>query len=111
MIRDERLAAHEFLKDMVGDDYYPKPLVQKIVAILTRLCEQIEEQRPDDDAALFELTHAATEAINELQEEFWEADSDIETVAREAIAADFMRILDVYGYEVDIEDAIAPRDW
>lgn len=58
------------------------------------------------------MTHAATEKINELEGEFEEHDSELETVAREVMAGDFDYIVRAYGFtEVDLEDVIAPRDW
>ncbi len=109
-ITNEQMQGHEFLAGMYRDDYFPDFLVDKGKQILVRLCERIETQKPVGESVL-ELTHAATEEFNELQEEFWENDSELETVARECIADDFGTILDAYGYEVDLEDAIAPRDW
>ena len=107
-----RIQKHRFLAEMYDDDYFPDRLVNKGKAILLRLCVQIERRQPQDAAAVYALTHAATERFNDLAEEFPEHDSDIETAAREAIAADFAFILRVYGFgHLDIEEAIAPRDW
>jgi hypothetical protein len=49
-------------------------------AILVRLCERLEADRPADLAALYVLTHAATHEFNALEAEFEEAGSEIETV-------------------------------
>ncbi|MDI3282263.1 DUF5713 family protein [Polyangium sp. 15x6] len=100
----------KFLASMIEDDYYPKHLVEKGQRLLAALAERIEKDAPKG-SAVYALTHTTTEAFNELQEEFYEAESEIETVAREAIAEDIGFILDAYGYEFDIEEAIAPRDW
>ena len=101
-----------FLAEMLDDDYYPPQLVLVGVRILEELCQQIEADNPTTDDEILALTHAATERFNELNEAFWEQDSDIETVARECIAEDFGRIVDAYGFNhLDIEDVIAPRDW
>jgi hypothetical protein len=43
--------------------------------------------------------------------EFEENDSELETAARKAIAEDFERIATAYGFDADIEELIAPRDW
>lgn len=111
MITNPKMKDYNFLKDMYRDDYFPDVLVDKGKAILVALCEKIESSKPDNADALFVLTHAATEAFNDLQEDFWEHDSEIETAAREAIAEDFGYIVEAYGFDVDIEDVIAPRDW
>ena len=107
-----KIHKHAFLQEMYDDDYFPKRLVDKGKAILLKLCAQIEAKQPGDADAVYALTHAATERFNDLAEEFTDQDSDIETAAREAIAADFAFILKAYGFgHLDIEEAIAPRDW
>lgn len=111
-ISNEAIKSHEFLTDMYSDDYYPDFLVDKIKAILMELCEQIEASKPGNEEQLLVLTHAATEKTNELEDEFDENESELETVAREAMGADFEFIVKAYGFEdVDIEDVIAPREW
>ena len=99
-----------FLQEMFDDGYFPDPVVEKGKQILLRLCERIEAERPVGDAVL-PLTHAATDEFNALDEEFHEHGSELETAARECIAGDFAFILSTYGYDVDLEDAIATRDW
>lgn len=38
-------------------------------------------------------------------------DSEREANAREILAADFDFIVKAYGFDLDIEEVIAPRDW
>ena len=111
-IRNQAILNHDFLRDMYNDGYFPDFLVDKIKSILISVCLDIESKKPDSDEALFEITHAAVEKINELQEEFEENDSELETGDREAMGSDFDFIVRTYGFvEVDIEDVIAPREW
>lgn len=110
-LKNEKMKSYEFLKDMYQDGYFPNFLVDKGKKILVDLCLEIESKAPKIDDELFVLTHAATELFNDLQEEFEENDSELETGARESIGEDFYTILKAYGYEVDVEDAIATRDW
>jgi|GEM_PF-198234 len=110
-ISNPAVAAHRFLAEMYADDYFPTAQVDKGKAILLRLCERIEREHPKDTAALYVLTHAATEEFNRLSEDFDAHGSELETAAREAIAADFAWIAQAYGFEADIEELIAPRDW
>ena len=110
-IQKEELKAYPFLKDMFEDDYFPRHLVEKGQNILIRLCEEIEDQKPKSDTDLLLLTHAATEEFNELAEEFADNDSEIETLARDTIGADFEFIAKTYGFDVDAEELIGPRDW
>jgi Mor family transcriptional regulator len=112
MIANDKVRNRAMLADMYSDDYFPKFLVDKIKVILLELCEQIESEQPQNDGLLLKLTHAATELINGLAGEFEENDSELETVAREAMGAEFEFIVRSYGFtDVDIEDVIAPRDW
>ncbi|WP_224998748.1 DUF5713 family protein [Cesiribacter sp. SM1] len=110
-IKNEQLRNHEFLSDMYQDDYFPDFLVDKGKAILVELCLQIESQQPQSLVELYTLTHAATDRFNDLGEEFDEHDSELETAARESIAADFEFIAKAYGFEADTEELIATRDW
>ena len=94
-----------------ADDYYPTAQVDKGKAILLRLCERIEREHPKDTAALYVLTHAATKEFNRLGAEFDAHGSELDTTARESIAADFDWIAQAYGFRADAEELIAPRDW
>ncbi|ELR68728.1 hypothetical protein C900_05911 [Fulvivirga imtechensis AK7] len=103
---------HVFIKHMYDDDYFPKHLVDKGKIILLDLCLQIEQQAPNDLKDLYVLTHVATKEFNDLQEEFYEHGSELETVARESIGADFKFVAAVYGFEdADIEELIMTREW
>ncbi|MER0244351.1 DUF5713 family protein [Streptomyces sp. HSW2009] len=111
-IAHPQAAQHPFLHGLYEDEYFPDHLVDKGKAILLRLCERIETERPADLPALYVLTHAATEEFNALEAEFDEADSEIETTAREEIAEDFWFVAKTYGFPgADVEELIAPREW
>jgi hypothetical protein len=111
-ISNQQVTAHSFLRAMYEDDYYPDHVVDLGRAILLRLCERIEAEQPHDLAALYALTHAATDEFNALEAEFEAAGSEIETVAREEIAEAFWFVADTYGFaDVDVEELIAPRNW
>jgi len=109
-VTNAAVRAREMLAPMVGSTYYPQNLVQKGQHLLLALAARLEQEKPRADG-VYALTHATTEAFNDLQEEFWQAGSELETVAREAIADDIGFLLKTYGYDVEIEEAIAPRDW
>ena len=49
--------------------------------------------------------------INDLQEEFDEHDSEIETAARECIVAAVAYILEWFNISIDTEEALRERDW
>ncbi len=110
-ITNAKMSQYPFLAEMYEDDYFPNNLVDKGKSILVRLCESIESEKPGSLDDLYRLTHAATEEFNELQAEFEQQESEIETVARDAIGGDFAAIAEAYGFDADIEELIAPRDW
>jgi hypothetical protein len=111
-IKNEKISKYGFLKDMYEDGYFPNHLVDKIKEILIDVCKNIESKSPKTDEELFSITHKAVEQINELEEEFEENESELETAARESMGADFEFIVRAYGFlDVDIEDVIAPREW
>lgn len=49
--------------------------------------------------------------INDLQDEFFENDSDIETMARESIGQTVIDIIEHFGLDVDVETLIREHDW
>lgn len=111
-LSNEEMRSHKFLQDMYEDDYFPNHLVNKASDLLVALCHKIETHQPSDLAALYQLTQATTIEFNELQEAFFEAESEFETVAREIIAEDFEAIASAYGFdEADVEELIETRDW
>ena len=112
LLQNEKIINYDFLTDMYIDDYFPNHLVDKIKQILLNLSEKIEQQKPEDLEQLYMLTQESTEQINDLQSEFDEAHSEIETVARDTISVDFEFIAHAYGFEdADAETLVATRDW
>lgn len=111
-LSNESMANHAFLKEMYEDSYFPDAVVKQCEEVLLALCREIEQGKPASLSALYELSHAATERINALEDAFEEHGSEIETTAREAIADDFARIARAYGFaDADVEELIAPRHW
>ena len=111
-LKNEIVRGYSFLKEMYEDGYFPNNLVDKGKGILVNLCFQIEQEQPKNLDTLYKLTHCATDKFNDLQEEFDENDSEIETVARDCIGTDFDFIAVSYGFEdADVEELIATRDW
>ena len=109
-MKNAYLSTYVFLKHMRRD--FPMPLVLKGVNVLRDLCTQIENQQPRDLAALYVLTHAATEKFNDLADEFYRAGRTVDTIAREIICDDFWVIANTYGFtDADPEELVAPRHW
>ena len=111
-ISNKKIAEHKWLKDMRQDEYFPNFLIDKLEAIMLEVCYKIEDKEPNDLSALYKLTNEAVEVINDLQQDFADNDSEIETVARDSIGMDFYFIAQSYGFDnADVEDLIANRDW
>lgn len=103
-------ANFEYLSDMYEDSYYPTFLVNKIKENIMKVVHFIEEGH-DTVEAVQEKLDEMTVAINELQDEFYEHDSEIETVARDSIAITVEEILQYFEIDIDIEEALRERDW
>jgi hypothetical protein len=100
----------EWLSDMYEDDYFPDHLVDKIKASIQEVASFLESGTHSTEAIQQKLD-AMTIRINELQEEFEAADSELETVARESIGETVMNLLEFFDVDIDIEEAIRERDW
>ena len=101
---------YKLLDEMYQDDYYPTFLVDKVKDELQKVIDLLEGGETDTEAVQ-ETLDEAVGGVNDLQEEFDEHDSEIETVARECIAADVAYILEWFHIPIDTEEAIRERDW
>lgn len=110
-LTNTKIKDYAFLDCMYQDSYFPKFLVDKCKNILIELCQKIEANTPQNLGELYQLTHASTDELNELEDEFFENDSEIETGARECLGRDFDFIATAYGFEADVEELIATRNW
>ena len=96
---------YKLLDEMYQDDYYPAFLVDKVKDELQKVSGET------DTEVIQETLDEAVCGINDLQEEFDENDSEIETVARDCIGVTVAYILEWFGIPIDIEQAIRERDW
>ena len=101
---------YALLKDMYGDDYFPDFLVDKVKAIILNVITYLETGEKDT-IKIQEKLDEMTIAINDLQDEFDENDSEIETAARDSIGISVEYVLQWFGIDIDIEEAIRERDW
>lgn len=101
---------YKLLDEMYQDEYYPDFLVDKVKAELQKVIDILERGETDTEV-IQEKLDEAVRAINDLEEAFEENDSEIETSARESIAATVRYVLDWFGVEIDTETAIRERDW
>lgn len=103
-------AGYQFLEGMYRDGYFPDFLVDKIKVELEKVVAFLETGVSDLEQ-IREKFDVMTMAINDLQEEFEENDSEIETAARDSIAEDVIEILKYFEIDLDVEDALGERDW
>lgn len=101
---------YKLLDEMYQDNYYPAFLVDKVKDELQKVIDLLENGETDTEVVQETLDEAVC-GINDLQEEFDEHDSEIETVARECIAATVAYILEWFNIPIDTEEAIRERDW
>ena len=100
----------EYLLEMYKDGYFPNFLVDKIKLEIQKMVVFIEQGDRSKDQVQGTLDQM-TIAINDLQDEFYENDSEIETVARDTIGTTVEQILQFFEIDIDVEEAIRERDW
>lgn len=103
-------ADYTLLEDMYEDGYFPDFLVDKVKALVQDVIRFLETGERDLEK-IQEKFDAMTLAINDLEEEFEENDSEIETAARDSIGETVDYILKWFDIDIDVEDAIAEREW
>ena len=101
---------HALLEAMYDDEFFPDFLVDKIKVLVQELIGFLESGETDLEV-IQEKLDEMTEEINSLQEEFEENDSELETVARDSIAETVEYVLNWFGVDIDIEDALGVREW
>ena len=103
-------ANYKLLDSMYQDGYFPDFLVDKIKELVENVIEFLETGERDLEEIQSKFDEM-TLAINDLQEEFEENDSELETGARESIAETVEYILEWFNIDIDVEDDIGVRDW
>lgn len=101
---------YKLLEDMYQDEYFPDFLVDKIKVLVQDVITFLETGERDLEKVQ-EKFDDMTLAINDLQEEFEDNGSEIETGARESIGETVDYILQWFDIDMDVEDAIGERDW
>ena len=80
-----------------------KDELQKVIDLL--------ESGETDIGVVQDTLDEAVCGINDLQQEFDENDSEIETVARDCIGVTVAYILEWFDIPIDMEEAIREREW
>jgi len=99
-----------FLPEMYEDDYFPNKQVDKVKGAIQKVAAFLEKG-PADPEKVQQKLDKMTLAINELQEDFEDHDSELETAARESIAETVERMLAHFHVDIDIEEALREREW
>ena len=101
---------YKLLEEMYEDGYFPDFLVDKVKDLVQEVITFLETGERDLENIQRKFDKM-TLAINDLEEEFEENDSELETVARESIGETIAYILKWFDIDMDVEDAIRERDW
>lgn len=101
---------YQLLAEMYRDGYFPDFLVDKVKALIQNVIDLLETSERDLNKIQKKFDEM-TLAINDLEEEFEDNDSELETVARDSIAVTVMYILKWFDIDIDVEDAIGAHDW
>ncbi len=99
-----------YLPEMYADEYFPAEQVDKVKAAIQKVVAYLEKGSSTTEKVQQKLDKM-TSKINDLQDDFADHDSEIETGARESIADTVERILAHFNVDIDIEEAIRERDW
>lgn len=103
-------ADYQLLEDMYEDGYFPDFLVDKLRDLIENVITFLETGEQDLQK-IQEKFDEMTLAANDLEEEFEENGSELETAARESIGATVAYILQWFEINIGVEDAIRERDW
>ena len=101
---------YKLLDEMYRDEYFPDFLVDKVKGELQKVIDLLETGETNTEVIQEKLDEMVY-AINDLQEEFDENGSEIETVARDCIGENVGYVLKWFGIPIDVEEAIRERDW
>lgn len=101
---------YKLLNEMYQDGYFPDFLVDKVKSLIQDIISFLEtgERNLEKIQNKFDKM---TEAINKLQEEFEENDSELETGARESICETIEYIIKWFDIDITVEDATSRREW
>lgn len=100
----------EFLPELYEDGYFPTSEVDKVKAAIQKVVAYLEKGETSTKKVQKKLD-AMTLTINELQNDFVDHGSELETGAAGSIAETVERILAHFDIDIDIEEAIRERDW
>ena len=101
---------YKLLDAMYQDGYFPNFLVDKVRNEIQKVIALLEEGERGAAVIQQKLDEVVC-AINDLQEEFDENGSEIETAARDSIGETVEHILVWFDIDIDIEEALRERDW
>ena len=99
-----------YLPEMYADEYFPNEQVDKVKAAIQKVAAYLEKGDFTTEKVQQKLDKM-TAKINDLQDDFDEHDSEIDTGARESIADTVERILAHFNVYLDLDEAIRERDW
>lgn len=100
----------QMLTDMYNDEYFPDFLVDKVKNELEKVIAFLETGERDKDKIQSEFDRAIM-AINDLENEFDQNDSELETVARESICEGVEYIIGKFNLNITNDEAVRERNF
>ena len=94
----------------LNSEMVPCSVVRQMSGARPNVIDLLESGETDTEVVQEKLDEAVC-GINDLQDEFYENNSEIETVARDCIGVTVDYILKWFGIPIDMEEAIRERDW
>ena len=99
---------YKLLAEMYLDEYFPDFLVDQVKDEIQKVIDLLETGETDTEIIQKKLDEMVC-VINDLQEEFDENGSEIETVARDCIGENVGYVLKWFDIPIDVEEAIRER--
>ena len=101
---------YKMLEEMYQDEYFPDFLVDKVKDAMLNAVAFLETGETNLEK-IQKKFNEMTWAIHDIQDEFEENDSELETGARESIGETVEYILQWFDIAIEAEDAIGEREW
>lgn len=102
--------SYKLLEEMYADGYFPDFLVDKVRDEVQKIIKLLETGETDE-GVIQENLDGMVCAINDLQEEFYENDSELETAARESIGETIDYVLKWFAVPINLDEALRECEW
>ena len=101
---------HILLEELYEDSFYPDFLIDKIKYLLEDFINFVE-QKPKNMADVGDKIYDLIQNANSLQYEFLDNDSEYDNIARECLIRKLEYINQWFHLPINLEEALAEREW